>query len=196
MQQVEVRVDNPQLWWPNGYGEQPLYTVDVALLAGGVVSDTAHYQVGLRTLELRRVPDAWGESFTFVVNGLPIFAKGSNWIPADSFPTRISDAFLEQLIRDAAVTHQNMLRVWGGGFYEEERFYDLCDKYGLLVWQDCVYSCSIYPMWMSPSRKHAVETVENVRRLRHRASLALWCGNNEMEAGWAHGVGTDQSLRT
>ena len=186
-QTVGIRIDNPQLWWPNGYGEQPLYAVDVLLLAEGVACDAAHYQIGLRTLELRREPDAWGESFTFVVNGVPIFAKGSNWIPADSFPTRISDAFLEQLIRDAALTHQNMLRVWGGGFYEEERFYDLCDKYGMLVWQDCVYSCSIYPMWDGAFIENTrVETIENVRRLRHRASLALWCGNNEMEAGWAH----------
>ena len=183
---LAVQVKNPQLWWPNGYGEQPLYSVDVRLLAGDVACDAAHYQLGLRTLELRREPDTWGESFTFVVNGVPVFAKGSNWIPTDSFPTRISDAFLEQLIRDSALSHQNMLRVWGGGFYEEERFYDLCDKYGLLVWQDCAYSCSIYPMWDEAFIENTrVETVENVRRLRHRASLALWCGNNEMEGGWA-----------
>ncbi len=184
-QTLALQVKNPQLWWPNGYGEQPLYTVDVLLLAEGNVCDAAHYRLGLRTLELRREPDTWGESFTFVVNGVPIFAKGSNWIPADSFPTRITDAFLERLIRDAALTHQNMLRVWGGGFYEEERFYDLCDKYGILVWQDCIYSCSIYPMWDDAFIENTrIETVENVRRLRHRTSLALWCGNNEMEAGW------------
>jgi beta-mannosidase len=184
-QTVGVRLDNPQLWWPNGYGEQPLYTTDVLLLTENAVCDAAHYQLGLRTIELRRAPDTWGESFTFVVNGVPVFAKGSNWIPADSFPTRMTDAFLERLIRDAALSHQNMLRVWGGGFYEEERFYDLCDKYGILVWQDCVYSCSIYPMWDETFIENTrVETIENVRRLRHRASLALWCGNNEMEAGW------------
>ncbi len=184
-QTLALQVKDPQLWWPNGYGAQPLYTVDVLLLVEGIACDTAHYQLGLRTLELRREPDTWGESFTFVVNGVPIFAKGSNWIPADSFPTRITDAFLERLIRDAALSHQNMLRVWGGGFYEEERFYDLCDKYGILVWQDCIYSCSIYPMWDEAFIENTrVETVENVRRLRHRASLALWCGNNEMEAGW------------
>ena len=116
---------------------------------------------------------------------MPIFAKGANWIPADSFPTRVTDVFLEQLIRAAAVTHQNMLRVWGGGFYEEERFYDLCDKYGLLVWQDFVYSCSTYPLDAPDFVENVrIETVENIRRLRHRASLALWCGNNEMETGW------------
>jgi len=185
-QTLALQVKNPQLWWPNGYGEQPLYAIDVFLLAEGGACDAAHYQLGLRTLELRREPDAWGESFTFVVNNVPVFAKGANWIPADSFPTRMTDAFLERLIRDAALSHQNMLRVWGGGFYEEERFYDLCDKYGILVWQDCVYSCSIYPMWDDAFIENTrIETVENVRRLRHRASLALWCGNNEMEAGWA-----------
>ena len=126
-----------------------------------------------------------GRSFTFVVNGQPIFAKGSNWIPADSFPTRITDAYLEELIKAAANTHQNMLRVWGGGFYEEERFYDLCDRYGILVWQDFIFACSLYP-FNDPEfvENLRVESLENIRRLRHRASLALWCGNNEMEWGW------------
>ena len=186
-QTVSVVVVDPQLWWPNGYGGQPLYAVDALLLAEDAVCDAQRYQIGLRTVELRREPDAWGESFTFVVNGVPVFAKGSNWIPADSFPTRLTDAFMEQLIRDAAVTHQNMLRVWGGGFYEEERFYDLCDRYGILVWQDFAYSCSIYPMGDPDFVENArIEAVENIRRLRHRASLALWCGNNEMAGGWAH----------
>jgi beta-mannosidase len=191
-QTVPVDVKDPQLWWPNGYGEQPLYDVEVELHADEALCDRRTYRVGLRTLELRREPDAWGESFTFVVNGVPIFAKGANWIPADSFPTRITDAHLERLIRDAAATHQNMLRVWGGGVYEEERFYDLCDRYGLLVWQDFTFACSIYPMDDEAFVENAhVEAVQNIRRLRHRASLALWCGNNEMEAGWVHwGWGT------
>jgi beta-mannosidase len=182
---VEIPIPEPQLWWPNGYGEQPLYGVDVLLTAEGRVCDRRSYQMGLRTIELRQEPDEWGKSFTFVVNGVPIFAKGSNWIPADSFPTRISDEYLEGLIRSAAESHQNMLRVWGGGFYEEERFYDLCDQYGVLVWQDGVFSCSIYPLDDEPFLENVrVEVLENVRRLRHRASLALWCGNNEMEEGW------------
>ena len=182
---LALAVTDPQLWWPNGYGAQPLYQVEVSLADGAQVLDRRTYQLGLRTIELRQAPDEWGTSFTFVVNGVPIFAKGSNWIPADSFPTRLTDAFLEQLIHDAALTHQNMLRVWGGGFYEEERFYDLCDRYGILVWQDFIFSCSIYPLdreeFLANVRQ---EVVENVRRLRHRASLALWCGNNEMEQGW------------
>ncbi|MBN1665617.1 MAG: glycoside hydrolase family 2 protein [Anaerolineales bacterium] len=182
---LQIQITDPQLWWPNGYGEQPLYQVAVSLQSEGQVCDRRDYQVGLRTLELRQEDDAWGKSFTFVVNGVPIFAKGSNWIPADSFPTRLSDEHLHALVRDAAATHQNMLRVWGGGFYEEERFYDLCDRYGILVWQDFIFSCSIYPLDESDFLENIrPEIVENIRRLRHRASLALWCGNNEMEAGW------------
>jgi beta-mannosidase len=182
---LEVRVDAPQLWWPNGYGAQPLYQVSVELREADVVLDQRKYQLGLRSLELRQEPDEWGQSFTFVVNGQPIFAKGSNWIPADSFPTRISDEYLEGLIRNAAETHQNMLRVWGGGFYEEERFYDLCDRYGILIWQDFIFSCSVYPLDDPEFLENVrIEVTENIRRLRHRASLALWCGNNEMEWGW------------
>jgi beta-mannosidase len=180
-----VSIANPELWWPNGYGGQPLYQVHIELRQADHLLDKRDYYVGLRTMELRQQSDEWGRSFTFVVNGVPILAKGSNWIPADSFPTRISDANLEGLIRDAAKTHQNMLRVWGGGFYEEERFYDLCDRYGILVWQEFVFSCSAYPLDNPAFLENVqVEVVENVRRLRHRASLALWCGNNEMEWGW------------
>jgi len=186
---LKVIIANPQLWWPNGYGQQPLYQVDVSLWQADSANsgplDQCTYQIGLRTLELRQVADQWGRSFEFVVNGVRIFAKGSNWIPADSFPTRISDGYLEGLIRSAAETHQNMLRVWGGGFYEEERFYDLCDRYGILVWQEFIFSCSIYPLDQPEFIENVrVEAQQAIRRLRHRASLALWCGNNEMEWGW------------
>ncbi len=187
--EIKVPIAQPQLWWPNGYGDQPLYRVEIDLLradqASKIPLDRRTFQVGLRTLELRQQPDEWGRSFEFVVNGVRIFAKGSNWIPADSFPTRISDSYLEGLIYAAAESHQNMLRVWGGGIYEEERFYDLCDRYGLLVWQDFIFSCSLYPL-NDPAfvANVQVEAVQNIRRLRHRASLALWCGNNEMEPGY------------
>ncbi|CAG1012196.1 partial beta-mannosidase, partial [Anaerolineales bacterium] len=186
---VEVPISSPELWWPNGYGGQPLYQVDVSLVSadssGTAPLDLRSYQLGLRTIELSQQEDQWGRSFVFVVNNVPIFAKGSNWIPADSFPTQITDVHLESLIRSAVETHQNMLRVWGGGFYEDERFYDLCDRYGILVWQEFIFSCSVYPL-DSPEFLENVnrEVVENIRRLRHRASLALWCGNNEMEWGW------------
>ena len=186
---LRIPIHNPQLWWPNGYGEQPLYQVDVLLLDSNSTAaeplDHQHYQLGLRTIELRQQPDQWGHSFEFAVNGVPMFAKGANWIPADSFPTRLTESSLEGLIRSAADTHQNMLRVWGGGFYEDERFYDLCDRYGILVWQEFIFSCSIYPL-DDPIFLENVqqEVIDNVRRLRHRTCLALWCGNNEMEWGW------------
>ncbi|MGE5122904.1 MAG: beta-mannosidase, partial [Acidobacteriaceae bacterium] len=183
---VTLAIPHPELWWPNGYGAQPLYAVNISLLgsAAGGPLEVRSYQIGLRTIELRQQADQWGRSFVFVVNQVPIFARGSNWIPADSFPTRITRQSLEVLIRAAAETHQNMLRVWGGGFYEDERFYDLCDRYGLLVWQEFIFSCSGYP-WDDPDFRENVrlEVVENVRRLRHRTCLALWCGNNEMEEG-------------
>jgi len=189
---LEIEVSDPQLWWPNGYpstslragGAQPLYEVQVALYQGETLCDRRTFQLGLRTLELRQESDEFGTSFTFVVNGIPIFAKGANWIPADSFPARVSDTHLEHLIRSAASAHMNMLRVWGGGFYEEERFYDLCDRYGILVWQDFIFSCGMYPDDEAFFENVRVEAVENIRRLRHRASLVLWCGNNEMEWGW------------
>jgi beta-mannosidase len=182
---LQIQIDAPQLWWPSGYGDQPLYQVSIELHQDDILLEKRDYQIGLRTIELRQEPDEWGRSFTFVVNGVPIFAKGSNWIPADSFPTRISDEYLEGLIRAAAETHHNMLRVWGGGFYEEERFYDLCDRYGILIWQEFIFSCSIYPLDDAEFVENVrVEAVENISRLRHRASLALWCGNNEMEWGW------------
>jgi beta-mannosidase len=183
---ASVEIDEPDLWWPNGYGDQPLYGVHITLRTDAEeVLDGRDFQIGLRTLELKQEKDEFGESFTFVVNGVPIFAKGANWIPADSFPTRISRDQLDQLLGDAARAHHNMIRVWGGGFYESEDFYDLCDHYGILVWQDFVFSCSVYPL-NDPAFVENVhqEVIDNVQRIRHRASLALWCGNNEMDWGW------------
>lgn len=181
-----IEIPDPILWWPNGYGEQPLYQVKVTLRTEDeVLLDTREFQIGLRTMELRQEKDAFGESFTFIVNNVPIFAKGSNWIPADSFPTRITRQTLERLLGDAANAHHNMIRVWGGGFYESEVFYDLCDQYGILVWQDFIFSCSVYP-FDDPEFVENVhqEVIDNVSRIRHRACLAIWCGNNEMDWGW------------
>jgi beta-mannosidase len=186
MANLAIRIDRPQLWWPNGYGERPLYQVTATLLADGKPCDERSFRMGLRTIDLKQEKDEWGTSFSFVVNGVPVFAKGSDWIPADSFPTRLTDEHLEHLIGSAAATHQNMLRVWGGGFYEDERFYDLCDRYGIMIWQDFMFACSIYPLDEAPFLDNLqAEVRDNVRRLRHRACLALWCGNNEMEWGWA-----------
>ena len=182
-----VKVTDPQIWWPNGLGAQPLYRVDVELTRGDRKLDARTYQIGLRTLELRREADRWGESFTFVVNGVPVFAKGSNWIPADSFPARVTAGQLDALLGAAAAANHNMIRVWGGGYYETETFYDLCDRYGILVWQDFMFACSVYPLTDPEFLANLeVEAREQVRRLRHRACLALWCGNNEMERGWTN----------
>ena len=183
--EFSYKVSNPELWWPNGYGNQNLYNVSISLSQNSFVLDQRDFRIGLRKIEVQQNPDEWGESFTFIVNDVPVFAKGSNWIPADTFPTRNTRESLEGLIRSAAISHQNMLRVWGGGFYEDEIFYDLCDEYGILVWQDMIFSCSIYPLDDQKFVENIkTEVIQNVSRLRHRTSLAIWCGNNEMEWGW------------
>ncbi len=184
--EMALAIPEPQLWWPNGYGDQPLYEVEVLLYEGGMLRDAERSRIGLRTLVLRRQADDFGTSFTFVINGVPIFAKGANWIPADSFPTRLTESHLAELLGSAAAVNMNMLRVWGGGLYEDDRFYDLCDAYGLLVWQDFIFSCSIYPGDEAFFDNVRVEAVQSIRRLRHHPSLALWCGNNEMEWGWVN----------
>ncbi|MBN2114980.1 MAG: glycoside hydrolase family 2 protein [Anaerolineales bacterium] len=181
---LKSEIENPQLWWPNGYGSQPLYEVEVTLKDGETVLDQRNYKIGLRTLELRQEPDQWGKEFTFYVNGVRLFAKGADWIPTDSLPTRITEPHLEMLIKAAVDANMNMLRVWGGGYYPEDMFYDLCDRYGILLWQDFMFACGIYPADADFFENVRVEAVENVRRLRHHAALALWCGNNEMEQGW------------
>ncbi|MDY6874189.1 MAG: glycoside hydrolase family 2 protein, partial [Chloroflexota bacterium] len=183
---ASIELPEPQLWWPNGYGDQPLYQVRVSLRTEDEdLLDQQTFQLGLRALELVQREDKYGESFTFVINGVPVFAKGANWIPADSFPTRITREMLEGRLSDAAEAHHNMIRVWGGGLYESEDFYDLCDQAGILVWQDFLFSCSIYPLGDEAFVENIrQEVVDNVQRLRHRASLALWCGNNEMDWGW------------
>ena len=190
---LEAEIPDPELWWPNGYreteqqhdlGSQPLYGIQVLLKSGAQLLDQREYNIGLRTIELVQDPDEWGKSFTFYVNGVPVFAKGADWIPSDSFPTRVTNTSLEGLIRSAAQANMNMLRVWGGGYYPEDMFFDLCDRYGILVWQDFMFACGIYPADADFVENVRIEAIENVRRIRHHASLALWCGNNEMEQGW------------
>jgi beta-mannosidase len=191
----QLTIDNPRLWWPNGLGERPLYEVEVVLRdeAGGEL-DRVQKRIGLRTLVLDRHPDQWGESFQFVVNGVPFFAKGANWIPADTSLNRIDDGRYAQLLNDAAAANMNMLRVWGGGVYEADIFYELCDELGLCVWQDFMFACAAYPVFDEAFMETvAVEAEDQVRRLRHHACLALWCGNNELEQGL---VGDEWSVST
>ncbi|HVZ88856.1 MAG TPA: glycoside hydrolase family 2 protein [Polyangia bacterium] len=180
-----ARLDKPELWWPNGLGPQRLYTLATTLASeDGQPRDARTTRIGLRTLEVEHVQDAAGKSFTIKVNGAPVFMKGANWIPADSFVTRMTDARYRQLLQSAADAHMNMVRVWGGGIYEDDRFYALCDELGLLVWQDFMFACSMYPGDAAFIENVRHEAVENVRRLRNHPSVALWAGNNEIEAAW------------
>lgn len=181
----DFSVTDPELWWPRGLGEQPLYDVDVRLLDDqGQVLDRWQRRIGLRTLELDRHEDEWGESFQFLANGRPFFAKGANWIPADSFITRIDDEHYRRLLAGAAAANMNTLRVWGGGIYEQDIFYDLCDELGICVWQDFMFACATYPTFdVGFMVTVEAEAIDNIQRLRHHACLALWCGNNELEQG-------------
>lgn len=194
---IEIKIPEPELWWPNGYiqedqsnnahrpiNSRPLYRIQISLKSGDRFLDQRELKIGLRTVELVQEPDEWGKSFTFYVNGNPLFMKGADWIPSDSFPTRVTRASLEGLIKSAAQANMNMLRVWGGGYYPEDCFYELCDEYGILIWQDFMFACGIYPADPDFTENVRIEVLENIRRIRHHPSLALWCGNNEMEQGW------------
>jgi beta-mannosidase len=197
LNQLAIAIKHPQLWWPNGYGEQPLYQVEVLLKAGSDLLDSSRFSIGLRTLTVKREPDQWGESFVLEVNGVPLFAMGANYIPEDSLLPRRSPERTERLIRDCAAAHFNCIRVWGGGFYPEDYFYDLCDRYGLIVWQDLMFACAVYVMTGEFSENIQAEVADNIKRIRHHACLGLWCGNNEMELAWSEwGLPRAGKLRT
>ncbi len=184
---------SPQLWWPNGHGAQPLYTIELeARTAEGKIVGTWSQRLGLRTLVLDRHKDKAGETFQFVVNGRAIFAKGANWIPAHSFVAGLTRADYARDLTSAAAANMNMLRVWGGGIYESDDFYALCDELGLLVWQDFMFACSIYPADAAFRASVRAEAQHQVRRLRHHACLALWCGNNEIAQLNTYGGGTNK----
>lgn len=172
-----VRVKNPQLWWPNGLGKQPLYRVTVRLATG----DTRVWRIGLRTMTVSREKDEWGEEFCHVVNGMKVFAMGADYIPEDNILARVTPERTRRLLEDCKAANFNAIRVWGGGYYPDDAFYDICDELGLLVWQDLMYACAFYDLTPDFERSIRVETHQNVARLRHHASLALICGNNEME---------------
>jgi len=166
-----IALEDPKLWWPNGMGNQPLYEVTVDLLdADGNLVDTHTRRIGLRTLRLVREKDAWGESFSFAANGVTFFAKGANWIPGETFQNRMTPARYADLLGSAAAAHMNMLRVWGGGIYEDETFYDICDELGLCVWQDFMFACGTYPTFDEDFMASVhPEAEDNVKRLRHHA---------------------------
>ena len=172
-----IAIQNPQLWWPNGLGKQPLYRVTVRLATG----DTRVWRIGLRTMTVSRERDEWGEEFCHVVNGMKVFAMGADYIPEDNILARVTPERTRRLLEDCKAANFNAIRVWGGGYYPDDAFYDICDELGLLVWQDLMYACAFYDLTPDFERSIRVETQQNVARLRHHASLALICGNNEME---------------
>lgn len=173
-----IEIENPQLWWPNGLGEQPLYTVEVTL---GDDLDSWRRNLGLRTLTVTRRKDQWGETFCHCVNGVDVFAMGADYIPEDNLLPRVNPERTRRLLEDAKAANMNCIRVWGGGYYPADDFYDSCDRLGLLVWQDFMFACAVYNLTEEFEENIKAEFVDNIRRLRHHPSLALWCGNNEME---------------
>jgi beta-mannosidase len=180
-------VKNPELWWPNTLGAQPLYDFSATLTESNGKQDHWKGRLGLRTLRLVRDKDEIGESFYFEVNGKMIFSKGANWIPIKILLPEITREDYRKLLQDTADANMNMLRVWGGGIYESDDFYDLCDELGILVWQDFMFACGQYPSWDEKFMANVeAEARDNVRRIRHHASLALWCGNNELEGAFAN----------
>ncbi|HEU4794156.1 MAG TPA: glycoside hydrolase family 2 protein, partial [Pyrinomonadaceae bacterium] len=180
----DFTISRPSLWWPNGLGAQPLYTFRARTLVNNKITDRRTTRTGLRTLELRRQRDTAGESFMFVINGVPVFAKGGNWIPADSFPTRITPEKYRYMLRSVRDSNMNMLRVWGGGIYEADEFYQLADELGILIWQDFMFACSMYPGNQEFLDNVRAEAIDNVKRLRNHPSIVIWAGNNEVETAW------------
>ncbi len=179
--QDAIVIPTPMLWWPHGLGDQPLYTVRAELYLDGKPLDTWQRRIGLRTLTMRREKDPWGESFCHNVNGIDIFAMGADYCPEDNILSRITPERTRKLLEDAAAANFNTIRVWGGSFYPSEAFYDICDELGLLVWQDFMFACCAIRLTDESEANMRAEFRDNIIRLRNHASLALWCGNNEME---------------
>ena len=181
---VPVNIENPTFWWPHNLGTPHLYKVDIRLTKNGEVLDAKELKHGIRTVELVTEPDAMGESFYFKINGSPVYMKGANYIPQHSMQNRVTTQNYKTLLGDVVAANMNMLRVWGGGIYEDNLFYELCDEKGILVWQDFMYACAMYPgdeVFLENAKQ---EAVDQLTRLRNHPSIVLWCGNNESSEGW------------
>ncbi|MBQ8823278.1 MAG: glycoside hydrolase family 2 protein [Lachnospiraceae bacterium] len=177
-----ITIEKPLLWWPRGYGDQPLYTVEVVCKdSAGNVLDIWKKRIGLRVMEMDTDTDQWGNRFAHKVNGVLVFAMGADYIPEDNLLFRVTPERTRKLLEDAAAANYNTIRVWGGGYYPDDYFFDICDELGLLVWQDLMFACSSYELNDEFEENITAEIMENVRRIRHHACLALWSGNNEME---------------
>ncbi|MBW8001860.1 MAG: glycoside hydrolase family 2 protein [Planctomycetes bacterium] len=182
-----IRVDNPALWWPAGYGPQNLYKLDAELISDNETIDHIQTEIGIRTVKLNRTKDKHGQKFQIEINGQSIYAKGANWIPISMFPGSDSNQDYEKLIKAAADANMNILRVWGGGYYENDILYKTCDKLGIMVWQDFMFACAYYPdrHWFLNEVRAEADAV--IKRLRNFPCITLWCGNNEND--WLHNVG-------
>lgn len=184
--QLDFEINKPQLWWTNGLGRANLYEIQGQILdkkQENILAEQSN-KIGLRTIELVQEKDSIGTSYYFKLNGMPVFMKGANYVPASNFLPSVTYERYYEIIRSAVDANMNMLRVWGGGIYENDEFYDLCDKHGILVWQDFMFACSMYPGDEAFFKNVEKEVEQNVQRLRQHPSIALWCGNNEMEVAW------------
>lgn len=192
-----VPKDSVDLWWPNGYGNQALYDLKVTWSGANRIlhsndirqtpmeylRSTKTIRIGFRTIELIEEPMSYGNSFYFKVNGLPIFIKGTNWIPSDILPEKMFDeSRIKHLLGSVKDAHMNSVRVWGGGVYESDYFYDLADEYGILLWQDMMFACAMYPVYSEFLKSVEIEVEQNIRRLQRHPSILIWAGNNENEA--------------
>lgn len=179
--QIPFTIQNPKLWQPNGWGDPNLYDIKISLQKDSKILSDKVERIGLKTIELIQEKDSKGKSFYFKVNGKPLYAKGTNWIPADSFSPRMTKEKYRKLIEDAKDAHMNMIRVWGGGIYEDDEFYKACDENGILVWQDFMFAGSFYPADEAFLNNVKEEVKDQVNRLQNHPSIALWCGNNEID---------------
>ena len=184
----EINIPSPQLWWPAGYGAQPLYAVDVALASGSMELDRWNKRIGLRTMTVTRDKKEYGETFSHCVNGVNIFAMGMDYIPEDNLLPRVNPQRTRRLLEDARAANVNTIRVWGGGYYPDDDFYDTCDELGLLVWQDFMFACAVYNLTDAFEETITAEFIDNIRRIRSHPCIALWCGNNEMEVFTSRGL--------
>jgi len=185
-EEIEFVIERPKLWWPNGLGRPHLYEISVVLEDENRKVQKKSIKTGIRTVELIQEPDAKGVSFYFRVNGISVFMKGANWVPPDFFPHRVTRQQYKQLIDSCKEAHMNMLRVWGGAYYEDDYFYELCDEAGILVWQDFMFACGMYPADREFLQNVKEEVKDNVIRLRNHPCIALWCGNNEVLEGFTN----------
>lgn len=182
---VSLTIKQPQLWWPKGHGEQYLYQFDFNLKnKKGDLLDQTSQKFGIRELKLVQEEDELGKGFKFCANNKDIYAMGANWIPLDFFHTRVDSSLYRKALIDAVDANMNMLRVWGGGIYESDYFYDLCDSLGIMVWQDFMFACAMYPGDTAFINSVELEATQQIKRLRNHPSIALWCGNNENSEGW------------